>query len=290
MGWKNNMENNIPKISIDELFTTNDYNIEVELPFSKKKIFMREMITADQKYFLKHASNLEDKDFVQRKIGVLFNDLLSKLIKDVDFKTMALQDKLFLLLFIRSKTKGDKTILGVKCEKCGADITFGYDMSKFHKKIIETAEKIKTPIEVPVGDIIFIVDSVTVQEEIEADALLSDPSFIKHTGIEEKYLMNNLRVASAVKRIIMPKGMTDMTEHPLRKRLEVIFRTPTASLAEISEKIKGVMEETFKMLTDKFTVPCLQKGCDGKAEAEVQIGNEGFFIPQSSVSEASAKS
>jgi len=32
------------------------------------------------------------------------------------------------------------------------------------------------------------------------------------------------------------------------------------------------------MMGDEITVPCLEDNCDGGAEINIQIGDEGFFI------------
>ena len=65
------------KLDIKDLFSQeSQYNIEVELPFSKQTLKMREMVTADQKTFLKNAVQLGDQEFIQRKIGEDFQDAL----------------------------------------------------------------------------------------------------------------------------------------------------------------------------------------------------------------------
>jgi hypothetical protein len=278
-----------PKLNINDLFQSDSFCNSVYLPFSKQTILMREMVTADQKYFLKHVAKLQDKEFVQRKIGILFNDLLEKLIKDVDFTKMPLQDKLYLLLFLRGKMKGDKTQLGIKCPKCNADITFGYDLGRFQERIKKMADDIKLPFEVPVGDMVYIVDSVMISDEIETDKLLSSPDFIKLYDMDEAHLSNMLRVASAIKRIISPKGELEMSEHKMPDRVSLFMRTPVSVVSEISTAINEMTSKMADMMTDKFTVPCLQSNCDGKTEVVVAIGDEGFFIPKSSDSPPAGK-
>lgn len=278
-----------PKLNINELFQTDAYCNSLYLPFSKQTIQMREMVTADQKFFLKHVAKLQDKEFVQRKIGVLFNDLLEKLIKDVDFTKMPLQDKLYLLLFLRGKMKGDKTQLGTKCPKCNADITFGYDLGRFQERIKKMADEIKLPFEVPVADMVYIVDSVMISDEIETDKLLSNADFVKSYDMDEAHLSNMLRVASAIKRIISPKGELEMSEHPMQDRISLFMRTPVTVVSEISTVINDMTSKMADMMTDKFMVPCLKPDCEGKTEVVVAIGDEGFFIPRSSDSQPAGK-
>jgi len=270
------------KLNINELFTQDAYNIPLYLPFSKQTVQMREMVTADQKYFLKHVAQLEDKDFVQRKIGVLFNDLIEKLVKDVDFKKMTLQDKFYMLLYLRGRMKGEKTQLGTKCPVCQKDITFGYDLSRFQDKIKHMADDIKLPMDIAVGDMVFTIDSVTISDEIENDQLLSKPELLKSYDMTESHLANMLRVACAIKKIVTQKGEIDMTEYKMNDRMAVFMRTPVTVVSEISTVINTMMSKITDMLSDKFTVPCLQQGCDGKQEVVVQIGDEGFFISRSS--------
>jgi len=276
-------ENNL---KIQDLFAgENEYNIEVELPFSKKIIKMREMVTADQKSFLKQTVNLGDQEFIQRKIGVLFNDLLEKVCLDLDLQKMTLQDKLYLLLFIRTRLKNEKTQLEVTCDECNKPIRFTYDLTRFNNKIKELANKIKIPKTVKIHGTEMIINSIVLREEIQSDELLSNNEWVKKEEIGISELSNMLRVSSAIKTITTPQGSIDMTEYHMKERYEALMRMPATMMADVVQEISDMVKEMFDMMSDKFEVPCLADGCNGKKEVNVQIGDDGFFIKQSSESD-----
>ena len=272
------------KLQIGDLFdNTNQYNIEIILPFSKQTLKMREMITSDQKEFLKSASNLNDKDYVQRKIGVLFNTLLEKICEDLDVSTMTLQDKLYVLLFLRTRLRGDKTELNVTCEKCKKTNKITYSLERFTKKVNAIADSLDTPKICDVAGTTMTIDAIMIKEEIENDTLLSDEKWVKNEEIAESEISNLLRVASAIKIIKIPsKGEVDMTEYHMRERYDALMRMPATMMTEIVDSISTMLKTTFDITEDVITVPCLQEGCNGKTEVTIQMGDEGFFIKPSS--------
>jgi len=272
-------------MGIKDLFAEeNQYNINLELPFSKTTIKMREMITADQKSFLKSAAQLSDKDFVQRKIGVLFNDLLEKISENLDISAMTLQDKLYVLLYLRSRLRGDKSQLSIPCQKCKKSIKFTYSLDRFTDKVKKLADSVETPKTCQVGGAEMVIDAIMIKEEIESDTLLSDAAWVKSEELGESEIANLMRVASAIKKITLPgKTTVDMTEYHMKDRYEALMRMPAKMMTEIVDDISVMLKATFDMMGDKIVIPCLQDNCDGKTEVNIQIGDEGFFIEPSSV-------
>jgi len=266
-------------LNIKDLFAEEDqYNIELELPFSKEVIKMREMITSDQKSFLKQASRLNDQDFIQRKIGVLFNDLLEKICLDLNVDKMTLQDKLYVLLYLRSKIRGDKSELSTECTKCHSTINFTYSLERFTNKVKTMADSVETPRFIKVGESEIEIDAIMIKEEIESDSLISDEDWVKNEELGQNELSNLLRVSSAIKKISNPKGKVDLTEYHMRDRYDALMRMPASMMTKVVEEISNLVKAMFDMMGDEITVPCLEDNCDGGAEINIQIGDEGFFI------------
>jgi len=243
---------------------------------------MREMVTSDQKTFLKNITRLDDTDFIQRKIGILFNDLLENICQDLDIATMTLQDKLYLLLFLRSRLRGDNTELSVKCEKCDHPIKFQYSLDRFVKKVKDVADSVETPKTMSFNDSTIVIDAIMIKEEIESDTLLSDKEWVEAEEIGISELSNLMRVTASIKEITVPKGTVVMSDYHMKERYEMLMRMPMDMMTKIVEEISQLIKSMFDIMSDKIEIPCLRDTCDGKTKTEIQIGDEGFFIKSSS--------
>ena len=276
-------EKSTNNLDITQIFNEeNQYNIPIILPFSKRKVMMREMVTGDQKKFLKQAMKLEDREYLHRKIGVLFNELIGQITQDAEVEDWILQDKLYFLLFLRCYLKGDATELVFQCDKCKQSNKFTYHLEMFIKKIQEMADSVELARKKSFGDYSFFIDAITIREEIEADALVSDEEWLVKENIGENELINLLRVASAIKQIEIPAGKSDLTAYSLEQRYMLLMRTPIKIMNDVVAEITDTLKKTMEFTGDKLTVPCLHENCDGKTEINIQLGDEGFFIKQSS--------
>lgn len=179
----------------------NIYDFEITLPGSGQKLRIKPLTTGQIKNLLTHEGNEDDIDLLTK----IFDDIINESVitEDFDLTDLYLQDRFYLLLEIRKKTKGSKHQFDYTCENCNSQSL----------KIIDLDTLPITPIP-DIGHIIKVNDDISVEmdflkrkDEFEATEALK---ILKETSdfsdLQEQAEFALLLEASGIKNIIVPEG------------------------------------------------------------------------------------
>lgn len=114
-------------MSIDVKKLLNTYDFQTILPGSKEKVNFKPITTGVMKKVLVYE-NEEDIETLDNFLDDLISNCV--LTEDFDINKLYLQDRFFLLVEIRKKSKGNMFKFNYKCSKCGVESIIAVDLSK----------------------------------------------------------------------------------------------------------------------------------------------------------------
>jgi hypothetical protein len=154
-------------MSIDLKKLLNTYDFQTILPGSKEKVSFKPITTGVMKKVLvyENEENIETLDN-------FLDDLISNCVisENFDINKLYLQDRFFLLVEIRKKSKGNMFKFNYKCPKCDVESIIAVDLSKLPVNDMKTETDI-----VKINDnISLVLKHLTRQNQKDAFAAISE--------------------------------------------------------------------------------------------------------------------
>lgn len=257
---ENNEENQPDNIDFKQYL--NVFEFETILPGSKEKIKFKPMTTGQLKKLLSYEKT-KDINIIENVI----DDLISECIinKNFDVNNLYLQDRFFLLIKLREKTKGSNYEITWKCPKCNSQSLNVIDISKL--KIIPKKEK--------VNNVLKINDKLSVTLDIikrgQQKEIIKNISKNKKLSEERKNIeISILSYASSIQSIITPDGKSNKLN--LSDKIYLIENLPTSfydKLREWHDNNDFGIDFTTKM-------KCKDEECE--YEEKIDIPVDSFFF------------
>lgn len=174
----------------------NEYEFECVLPGVNKTVKFKPLITKQ----IKKLSTYE-KEVNPIVIEEAFDELISSSIITEDFNidNIYIQDRIFLLIEIRKKSKSDIYEYQFKCPKCKTDIISAINFSDFN--ISKRDDSVDKSIKMSDNMTIFI-DHITRGEQKEAYKTLDRTLSVE--DVQTDMVMNN--IAAGIKEVETPDG------------------------------------------------------------------------------------
>jgi hypothetical protein len=116
----------------------NVYEFECELPGSKKKVKFKPLTTGQMKKLLIYEGE-EDEVKVEGALDELISSAI--ITKDFNIEELYLQDRFFLLVELRKKTKGSLYKFQINCPECGSQSIIKIGLDKLPVKKLEKEEE-----------------------------------------------------------------------------------------------------------------------------------------------------
>jgi hypothetical protein len=237
----------------------NAYEFETVLPGSGEEVKFRPITTGQLKKLLVYEN--ENNPMVIEKA---LDELISSSIISEGFNinNLYLQDRFFLLVELRRKSKGNKYQFEYKCPNCGSQSIQNIDLSELPVKKLE--ENINNVIEI--SDKLSIkVSHVTRGKQKEAYAQIKDNTLSDTQRITEMALFTH---AASIDSIIVPEG--EIKDASLIERKYLIENISSESYGEMR---KWFDENDFGM-DFTYTIRCT--GCEQTEKIDIPV--ENFFF------------
>lgn len=246
-----------PEMDIASLLDV--YEFPVELPGSHEIVTIKPMTTGQLKKVLVYEDEHDPE-----KIECVLDELVQDCIVDEDFNidNLYLQDRFFLFLEVRNKTKGESYTFNYKCPKCKNEYVKTLDLSK-----LEITKKKSDVGEIEVSkNLKVVVDFPKRGEQKQALEYLKS---ISEDATDNAKLaeLSTYTFATAIQKFITPSGVND--EPSLEDRIYLIDNVPRF----IFERFTKWFEENNFGVDFRFKLNCTP--CE--YEKEVEIPLENFF-------------
>lgn len=187
----------------------NTYDFPIELVGSKQQISITPLTTGQIKNLLTMEGQEEDLELMTKIFDRIITE--SVLTDGFDLAELYLQDRFYLLLEIRKKTKGAIHKFEYTCEECGSQTLNTVNLDKL--PIDPFPDEIQRIIKIN-DDISVEMDLLKRRDEFEAvECLKVLKSQTKFTALQEQAEFALLLEAAGIRRIIMPEG--EQTEEDL---------------------------------------------------------------------------
>lgn len=191
-------------MSIDVKSLLNTYEFKCNLPGTGEEITFKPITTGQMKKLLIYEKST-DPFVIEDALDDLISDCV--ITEGFDIKKMTLQDRFFLLIEIRRKSKGDKYTFKHKCEKCKQEIINTIDLSLLEVKKVDP----------DANSIVKINDNLSI--EVEHFTRLMQIKAYKETAVDNMSNIQRLAesttllFAYAIKKFITSEG--EVTDAPL---------------------------------------------------------------------------
>jgi hypothetical protein len=235
------------------------YEFPVTLPGSKETITIKPITTGQLKKVLVYEDE-NDPYVIEEALDQLITDCVVD--EDFDIDDLYLQDRFFLLLQIRNKTKGSSYSFTYKCDKCKNEHLKTVDLDKLViKNRKESDNKIK------------ISSKMSVELDFPTRGEQKDVySFVKEeTGISDyKRLaeLSSYTFATAIKKFITNNKVIE--DPSLEDRIYIVENLPEFIFDDVK---KWFVDNEFGV-DFKINLEC--PSCKNKREVEIPV--ENFFV------------
>ena len=241
----------------------NVFEFETTLPGSGKTLKFKPMTTGQLKKLLSYEKT-NDINVIENVIDNLINECITS--KNFDVNDLYLQDRFFLLVKLREKTKGSDYEITWKCPKCNSQSLNIIDISKL--KVTKKDQNIDNKLK--------INDSLSITLDIIKRG--QQKEIIKYVFIKNKKMSEEKRnieigilsYASSIQSIITPDGEVKNLE--LSDKIYLIENLPTSfydMLKNWHEKYDFGIDFTTKM-------KCKNEECE--YEEKIDIPVDSFFF------------
>lgn len=250
----NEITNNKPKF-IDYL---NIYEFETELPGSGEIIKFKPLTTGQLKKLLIYEN--EENIIIQENA---IDDLISSCVISENFNIdeLYLQDRFFLLVEIRKKTKGEKYEFTYKCPECKSQSLNALNLDDVPVKNLKVE-----------SDSINLTDDIGITlRHIKRKDFKEVSKYIDIKNRTETQVNSELQTAlfaAGIEAIATPDGIEDDID--LKNKMYLIDNVPTSAFEEIK---KWYDENDFGLDIEIETV-C--RNCEHKEKTNIPMGN--FFL------------
>jgi hypothetical protein len=252
----------------------NVYEFETTLPGSGETVKFKPITTGQMKKLLVYE-NETDPSMVEGAMDELINS--SIVTEEFDVRNVLLQDRFFLLVEIRRKTKGDLYQFEIKCPECGSQSLQTVNLGEMELK--EFPAEIDYNVELS-ENISIELQFVTRFEQMEAFAFV-DSMKEEMTDIQKRVEAAMVLNAIAIKSITTPEGKD--TEVPIEDKKYLLEEIPRPMYEKVTEWFdKNSFGYDFTFVIDcKHFKPSGKKGvpsekCGFKQETVIPL--ENFFF------------
>ncbi len=238
----------------------NVYDFECELPGSKQIVKFKPVSTGQIKKLLTYEN--ETNYVIQEQA---LDDLISSSVLSEGFDIMELYiyDRLFLLIEIRKKTKGEIIEFQIKCPECDSQSLNRVDLNEL--ELAKLDAELNTTVELSnnIKVALRYMKRKDIQEEMK-------PHYFKKTmsDSQQGYMFQVLFHACAIDKIETPNGLDENIS--MKDRMYFIEQIPIQEMDKIKDKLDE-MEFGWKL---ESKVECVH--CKYKYTQEIPI-QKSFF-------------
>jgi hypothetical protein len=238
----------------------NAYEFETELPGSGETVKFRPVTTGQLKRMLVYEGS-EDPSVIEGALDELISS--SIVTPGFNINNLYLQDRFYLLVKIRSKTKGEMYKFAYKCRECESQTPQAVNLDMLPVKKLEEVS----------DDIVKLTDSLSVRlsHVTRGDQNKAYEIIGKMKNLSENQRFTEMALfthAIAIKSIIVPEG--EITDSSIKDRKYLLENIPTDSYG----KIREWFDNNDFGLDFTYKVKC--SSCNN--EEEVSIPMENFFF------------
>lgn len=241
----------------------NVYSFQTVLPGSGQEIRFKPITTGQLKRLLSYE-NTDDPAIVERALDELISSSIET--EGFNIEDLYLQDRFFILLEIRKKTKGEKYQFTFNCPECKSQSMSSIDLSTLEVKKLEM-DKIEDVVKLD-DNISLRMGFVTRKMEKEAFELAKKIMGSSKNNALKQAETAVIMQALAVKSIITPDG-EDNNINVMEKKylLETIPQ-------QLYEKVQEWFNQNSFGVDFKTSISCIS--CDYKKEINIPV--EDFFF------------
>lgn len=234
----------------------NVYEFETKLPGSGETVKFKPLTTGNIKKLLIYENNTDEMDIENALDDIITSSVVSE---GFDIKELYLQDRFFLLVEIRKKTKGEKYRFEHTCPKCNSQ---SIQVINLDSLPIIFPDALEGKVEIN-EKISVILKHITRKEQIKAYKFV-DKSMNRLQKIADMSLLTH---AAGIKAIITPDGKNDETSIEDRKYL--LENIPTSAY----ERVRDWFDDNIFGVDFVIKIEC---PCGNKIQTEIPL--ENFFF------------
>ena len=236
----------------------NVYRFTTTLPGSGKEIEFKPLTTGQIKKLLIYE-NETDPVVIEKALDELISS--SILTEKFNISDLYLEDRLFLLVEIRKKSKGETYKFTYKCDKCNSQVMNSIDLNTLNVK--KLPEKCNPIVELN-ENISLELNHITRGKQKEAF------SSYKKVGTQTQRMaeMSMLTQAAAIKSIITPEG--EDSNPSIDDRMYILNEIPTS----VFDKIREWFDDNEFGIDLSFNMVCTNCGDTER----VNIDLDNFFF------------
>lgn len=245
--------------SIDFKSYLNVYNFDTELPGSREKVTFRPITTGQLKQMLIYENETNPIMIEEALDNLIETSVISP---DFDINKLYLQDRFFLLVQLRRRSKGDNYEFAYKCNKCGIETRQIINLSKLNVIILEDVDGI-----VRLDEKI----SLELQHITRGAQKQAYKNIKKIKSMSDTQRMTEMTLyshAASIKTIIVPEG--NIIDSSIEDRKFLLENIPTGSY----DKIKNWFNDNDFGIDFTYKVGCAE--CN--QEEEISIPTDNFFF------------
>jgi hypothetical protein len=237
----------------------NVYEFSCELPGSDQKVIFKPVNTGQLKKLLTYENETNLLIQEQALDDLLISSVLSE---DFDVNELYLEDRFFLLVELRKKTKGEVLEFTLTCPKCNSQSINRVDLNSMPVKPLDTEVDLTVEL---VNDVKVYLRRMKRKHQKEIN-----PSLLKSnlTNLQIAAQMQTLYHACAIDKIETPDGIDENLN--MNDKIYLIDNIPTSEY----DKIRNKIEEVSFGLDLTYKASCRQ--CDYKAETIVPVESNFF--------------
>lgn len=234
------------------------YQFDTVLPGCGKSVRFKPITTGQLKKILVYEND-DDPRVIDEILDELINS--SILTEDFNIDDIYLQDRIFLLLEIRKKSKGDKYQFQFKCPKCESQNLCTINLNDL--EVTKFPEKVNPVVKID-DNIKIIMKHITRGEQKEAFKKLD--SNIKNRN-QKSVNMITLTYAASINGMILPEGEQDLT---FDEKIYFIDNIPQQAYEKIN---KWLLDFNFGV-DFSYMIKCFNCGFKNKNEMPIN----DFFL------------
>lgn len=239
----------------------NNYEFETILPGSGEVIKFKPMTTGQMKKLLLYEG-VENSNTLESALDSLISSCV--LTKPFDIKKLYLQDRFYLLVQIRIKTKGETYSFSYKCPKCGQTSVNAVNIEDL--KVTKKLEEL--PLLQISDDLSLRLDHITRGDQLAAEYLVSKKKLSSEKEKQAEQI--TYTYAQAIKSFISP--LEEVSDFPIEEKTFFLDNVEQDKYQEIMQWF----EDTDFGIDFTFDMKCIHPQC-GFSE-RVSIPTYAFFV------------
>ena len=237
----------------------NIYEFETVLPGSKEVVKFKPLTTGQLKKLLVYEK--EENLIIQEEA---LDELISSCVvsDEFDINELYLQDRFFLLIEIRKKTKGEKYSFTFKCPECKSQTLTSLNLDDL--EVVSLPEEFDNSVA--------LTDDIGVSlRHIKRKDFKAISKFIDVKGKSELQINSDIQTglfAAGIEAIATPDGLEENID--LKSKMYLVDNVPTSAF----EEIKKWYEDNDFGINMKMSAKC--RNCSHVEETDIPMGN--FFL------------